>query len=352
MAEDFEKTTSDIALDDICKIAALNAGAMIAFIFEYGDKKSSVVRGGTGVNIRRLMGNALIPPLHQTEFPFLIAPDLSGEVWFRNHPINKLFPFAKSLIAASIRCRGKHREINLVILNPSTASSNDLSTVATLTELTRVAAFVLNEQSDSELVSEKHLAFASGLSESSSPLQQNANDPTTAFLLKSLIRKRSLKSRRSVTYVTLREWRKAVKDTQIAALTALKLNPSSQSVSQIATEIVEAKNNIYDRMHFSSVIPIPCGSSGHNRCLSVLLAQEIAIQLDVPYLEAIEAEPVVGSSHPRKSARLRPYKLKHPVSGNVLIVDDVASTGTHIEKAMELLRNNGVNPFAIVWIGS
>ena len=352
MEELYDKTMSHVALDDICKIAALNTGAMISFIFEYTDKKSSVVRGGTGVNIRRLMGNALIPPLHQTEFPILIAPDLSKEVWFSNHPIKSLFPFAKSMIAASIQCRGKRREINLVILNPAATSTNDLSIVATLTELTRVAAYVLNEQLESESCHERLPALATGLSESSTLLPPNTNDPTAIFLLKSLIRKRSLRSRKSVSYVTLREWRKTVKDTQIAALTALKLNPSAQSVSQIATEIVDAINHLYDRMQFSSVIPIPCGNSGHSRCLSALLAQEIAVLLRVPYLEAFEGKLAAGSSHPRKSARLHPFKLRHAVSGNVLVIDDVATTGTHIEKAIELLRSNGVSPFAIAWIGS
>jgi orotate phosphoribosyltransferase len=39
------------------------------------------------------------------------------------------------------------------------------------------------------------------------------------------------------------------------------------------------------------------------------------------------------------------------VQGPVLLVDDVATSGQHIEEAAHLLREAGANVLAVAWIG-
>jgi predicted amidophosphoribosyltransferase len=43
--------------------------------------------------------------------------------------------------------------------------------------------------------------------------------------------------------------------------------------------------------------------------------------------------------------------LATPLQGPVLLVDDVATSGRHIEEATELLRAKGASVLAVAWIG-
>ena len=44
-------------------------------------------------------------------------------------------------------------------------------------------------------------------------------------------------------------------------------------------------------------------------------------------------------------------RLLEPVNGPVMVVDDVATSGAHIEDAVWLLRASAKAVFAVTWIG-
>lgn len=176
-------------------------------------------------------------------------------------------------------------------------------------------------------------------------------EPTAQFLIKTLVTHHSLLKRNNCRYLALRSWRSAIKEHQIAALKALKTRLSKQFVSAVAGEFVAATTEIFGTEHIKAVIPIPCGNSGLADCLSVQLARAIAAEVSVPMVEALEGQGGMGGSTPRKSARLSPYRVKEQVSGPVLLVDDVASSGRHMELATLALRDSGCSVHGMVWIG-
>jgi hypothetical protein len=57
-----------------------------------------------------------------------------------------------------------------------------------------------------------------------------------------------------------------------------------------------------------------------------------------------------GSSHPQRSARLGALVRRERPPGPVLLVDDPATTGLHVEQALGALRGEGVPALAMVWI--
>lgn len=174
-------------------------------------------------------------------------------------------------------------------------------------------------------------------------------EPILNFLISTLPERQRLLGRNGVTYIGLRSWRKSIKDHQISALSAFKKSPHQEGVSHIASEITEAIKRLYGNV-FQAVVPVPCGSSGRSDCLSMQLGHAVARNLSVPAIEALASTAAKGSSHPRNNARLQPFTLKEPVPDCVLVVDDVATSGKHLELAINTLRQVSQFVQAVAWI--
>jgi predicted amidophosphoribosyltransferase len=162
------------------------------------------------------------------------------------------------------------------------------------------------------------------------------------------------RSRGGQMYYGTHTWRKQIKAHQVAAMKAIKRKPSESMVTVAASEIAALANIVAGKNVIRQVVAIPCGNSGRKECLSTRLARRVAKLLDASYTPIIEesgnkpARP--GSSHPAKSARLKPYTLTSKPQGAVLLVDDVSTSGRHMELASKALRDCGVPIFAIAWI--
>ena len=177
-------------------------------------------------------------------------------------------------------------------------------------------------------------------------------DTVSQFLFKTLVSRQVLRSRNAVSYIAVRTWRSAIRKYQIDALAELKQRPPDAFVHEAAAEMVAAISKIYGTSHFDHVVPIPCGHSNRDDCLSVLLAKSVATMLGVKFTEAFERQDRPGKSHPRKNAKLPPLKRKNTVTGNILLVDDVATSGRHLEQASAELASTTQHVFPIVWIGN
>lgn len=350
------------ACDDICRIAARTARSQVALIVEYANKRSALIRGSVGSNAGRLGGNISIPGLHHEEQPLIICDDLARAEWFRDHPLRKLVPHASSLIALSIDTSSHGTSGALIVLNPHPLAARDAATGAALSELARISGFILSGDRPREISAHRNGLHSGSEDRPESSGFQETNpkddglplpihDPLATFLFRTLVPRRLLRSRKSAHYVTLRSWKKSVKDTQIAALRSLKLQLPPKAVAAIAAEIAVAVQDLYPGIMFTAVVPVPCGSSGHQRCLSFQLAQEVSKALGVQLCRALSSSGSAGTSHPKQSARLTKFEVEEAVSGQVLLVDDVVTSGQHIELAMKALRSRGAIPLAIAWIG-
>lgn len=181
------------------------------------------------------------------------------------------------------------------------------------------------------------------------PAQDTESGPVSRFLLDTLPRKQRLLKIGSRHFVGIRSWRKAIKQHQIAALRALKSGLPDAFVDTVATEMVTAIRSTYGRLDNCTVVPVPCGHSGPG-CLSCRLARRVADMLALPYCEAFMYQPVSGSSHPKANAKRPPMKRQgDPITGPIILVDDVATSGAHIKDAAAKL-SEAAAVWPVVWI--
>lgn len=175
--------------------------------------------------------------------------------------------------------------------------------------------------------------------------------PVAEFLLETLVRRRTLRARNNVSYVTLHAWRQPIREYQIKALRAVKRHAPMQLAPEIAAEIAADVDSLFGVRGFRAVVPMPCGHSSDAGCLSAEIAKELGKLLAVPVVHALSLPKQSGSSHPKTNAKRAPMRLVDIVEGLVLLIDDVVTSGRHIEEATKLLRAAGAGVLAMAWIG-
>jgi predicted amidophosphoribosyltransferase len=72
--------------------------------------------------------------------------------------------------------------------------------------------------------------------------------------------------------------------------------------------------------------------------------------LKIPVIHAFAHQSLKGTSHPRKNITRPTMKQVQPVPGAALLIDDVATSGAHLEEASKLLKAAGTDSFAMAWI--
>jgi hypothetical protein len=183
---------------------------------------------------------------------------------------------------------------------------------------------------------------------------ENVESPNVVsdFLLATLIAQKRLLRRGPMPFHALRRWRATVKDSQLAALKALKRNPSGAFVTSVGDELATAASALYGKNVMQAVAAVPCGNSGPH-CLASRLAAAVAERLSLPLLEPFEPLPTSGGSHPKGNTRRPAMRLVRPVDCPVLLIDDVATSGAHLAEAATLLKEAGAPAvLPLVWLAS
>lgn len=158
-----------------------------------------------------------------------------------------------------------------------------------------------------------------------------------------------LRQRKGHSFFNVLRWRKSIKPEQILALRAIKRNGSPRFVAFASEQLEQAAKIIARPSALGGVAFVPCGSSGPN-CLTEQLARKLAKQLKLPLFDAFTNAAPRGSSHPRRNALRPPLKVKQKVDVPVLLIDDVVTSGQHMEEAIALLRKTSplVLPIALI----
>ena len=76
----------------------------------------------------------------------------------------------------------------------------------------------------------------------------------------------------------------------------------------------------------------------------------VTAALDLPFLQVFADRPCSGVSHPKEFAKLPPLERIADPLGAMILVDDLATSGWHVEESLTALRRLGTAASAITWI--
>lgn len=173
-------------------------------------------------------------------------------------------------------------------------------------------------------------------------------DVAGGFLMSTLISRLRLVSRKGTAYHALCQWRTPIKEHQLTALRLVKTFRPPALLDQLAQQVAEAGAALFGSS-IRCVTNVACGHGG-SRCFARDLAGAVARKASLPYVEVFADLSVTGSSHPRTNIRRPPMQIVGVPEGPVLLIDDVATSGSHICEAAHLLRHQGCTVFPIAWI--
>lgn len=134
---------------------------------------------------------------------------------------------------------------------------------------------------------------------------------------------------------------------------ALKLAKETVDPAIIAGAAAEVANLVKLFLGGAPGFSVSTVSVGHFRrpdSFAVRMAAAAAAELDQPFVKIFADRFVKGVSHPKELKKLRPLERLVLPATPVLLVDDVATSGWHLEEAMTNLRAAGVPCLAIAWI--
>ena len=172
-----------------------------------------------------------------------------------------------------------------------------------------------------------------------------------AFLIDTLVRKRSIKDVDSIGFITVRAWRNSMKKHQIAALRAVKQHDPDALAAFAGMECADEINTLVGNKVFKYVVPVPCNQQDPDKCLSAAIARVIGAELGLPVIFAFANNDQLESAPARKGSRRSKMRMIQHVPGPALLINDVASTGATLAEAQKILNEAGTDAFAMAWIG-
>lgn len=281
------------------------------------------------------------------------CPDTSGWDFIRNAP------FWQSIRPARVHAGVRNTEIIAIFgsHNPTAPKTMAMDNPAfnKLMAVLRDLFSLITEIAD---LSSRELTFTSPVNvvrESRGAAAYNPYEDVPGvverFLMETLISQPRVLSRGNVSYHALKRWRKSVKSEQMTALKSIKKVPNEAFENAIAEEMSSWCRRAFGATAFSNVVAVPCGHSGSD-CLSRRIGGKIAQLLNLQFAEAFAPLQVSGSSHPKTNLKRPKLKLLHVPVGPILLIDDVATSGAHIEEAVNALRDHEIAVISMAWIGS
>lgn len=167
----------------------------------------------------------------------------------------------------------------------------------------------------------------------------------------SLVWRPAFRSRNDVAYLVTRSWRADVKRDDIGVLKDAKRTCAPDVLDAAAADLAVVAGTLGGPLTGWTVTTVPCGHSRRPDCFAKQLAQRCARRLGLPFLQVWADRFVSGVSHPKEFAKLPPLVWQADPPGPMLLIDDVATSGWHIEEGLSALRARGVAALGLVWIG-
>lgn len=169
-------------------------------------------------------------------------------------------------------------------------------------------------------------------------------------LLSALIYRPTIYQRNDIRWIAAHAWRAKAKAQGIAALKEAKRRLDPSLITEAAEPITALIRQLIGETPAQAMTCVPCGHSRRSDCFGKQLAHRVAELLGVPFIQVFSDRPCAGVSHPRRSAKLPPLAQIGSPPRSVIIVDDLSTSGRHLEEVILALRRLGTAASAFVWI--
>lgn len=179
---------------------------------------------------------------------------------------------------------------------------------------------------------------------------QAPSEPSQPPLLKSLVYRPTLYRRNDIRWIAAYAWRARSKARGLSALKEAKKELDPSVLAEAAKSINTLIREIFGDKAVDAITCIPCGHSRRPDCFSKRLAQAVADAAELPFLPIFADRPCAGVSHPKQSLSLPSLQQIADPPRSMILVDDIATSGLHVEEVMLALRRMGVTISTLVWI--
>jgi len=169
-------------------------------------------------------------------------------------------------------------------------------------------------------------------------------------LLNSLVYRPMVFRRNDVAWIAACAWRAGAKADDICALKHAKRELDSRLIDGASELMAGLLRQLRGDRPTDAVTSVPCGHSRRPDCLGKQIAQAVAEILGLPFRQIFADRPCSGVSHPKEFAKLPPLERIANPRPSMILVDDLATSGWHVEESLTALRSLGTSASAFVWI--
>jgi hypothetical protein len=179
---------------------------------------------------------------------------------------------------------------------------------------------------------------------------QTHSKPSESTLLKSMVYRPALFRRNGIRWISTYTWRARSKARGLSALKEAKKVVDPAVLTVAATSVATLIHEIFGDKPVEAITCVPCGHSRRPDCFSKRLAQSVATACGLPFLQIFADRPCAGTSHPKQSLSLPPLEQIADPPRSMILVDDIVTSGVHVQESMLALRHLGAVVSTVVWI--
>lgn len=195
----------------------------------------------------------------------------------------------------------------------------------------------------SEFVEFVQATFRAGVAEAEKPREE-------AGLFGSLVYRPAVFRRNGVGWVATCSWRSGAREEDLVAFKAAKRTLDQRLIEKAGSLMATLAQQLYGVRPADGITCVPCGHSRRPDCFGNRLARAVADCLLLPFLQVHADRFCSGVSHPKEYRKLPPLdQIADPLS-TMLVIDDLAVSGWHIEESLLALRRGGASASGLVLI--
>jgi|SRR5271163_1688466 len=169
-----------------------------------------------------------------------------------------------------------------------------------------------------------------------------------ASLLGSLVFRPAVFRRNEIGWIAACAWRARAKADDIVALKLAKRALDRRLIGVAAELVAALVLQLHGGRAADAITTVPCGHLRRPDCLGKQIAQAVGGALGLPFIQVFADRPCSGVSHPKEFVKLRPLEQIADPRSSMILVDDLATSGWHVEESLTALRRLGASTSAFV----